>query len=196
MGPLQLWYPSHFGVTIQGARGREGTDHTGSLPLRPISMWISLYIYSCGKSVLLVFRSFSEIVVPYDIVVLLSMREGFAYSASLNLKPAASLLIVNLACLWNVIHWSWYIVPITNVSGWPSHCFLNTALNLNGYIVRLGKGGSVPSLGLRMAGRWTEWVSWGKFSNSPMLPLGNLCSMLPLGKICLSQHHWEHLLNH
>ena len=33
-----------------------------SLPLLPISVWILLSIFSCGKSCLLVFRSFSEIV--------------------------------------------------------------------------------------------------------------------------------------
>ena len=36
-----------------------GLDYTMSLPLLPILLWLLLYNFSCGKSFLLVFRSFS-----------------------------------------------------------------------------------------------------------------------------------------
>ena len=44
------------------------------VPISPVSMWLFLYIYGCRKSVLLVFRSFSEIIFLYVIVVLVSVR--------------------------------------------------------------------------------------------------------------------------
>ena len=39
-----------------------GSGQTASPPLLSISTWLFLFIFSCGKSFLLVFRSFSEIV--------------------------------------------------------------------------------------------------------------------------------------
>ena len=36
-----------------------GLDYTMSPPLLPISLWFLIYIFSCGKSFMLVFRSFS-----------------------------------------------------------------------------------------------------------------------------------------
>ena len=39
-----------------------GLDYTLSLPLLPIQVWFLHYIFSCGKSFLLVFRLFSQIV--------------------------------------------------------------------------------------------------------------------------------------
>ena len=47
-----------------------GPDLSASPPLLAVSMWLTLYVLSCRKSVLLVFRSFSEIVVLYVGVVL------------------------------------------------------------------------------------------------------------------------------
>ena len=35
-------------------------DYTTSLPFLPILLWVLLYIFSCGKSFLLVFRLFSQ----------------------------------------------------------------------------------------------------------------------------------------
>lgn len=35
-------------------------DQTTSLSLLPVSMWLFLYVFSCGRPVLLVFRSVSE----------------------------------------------------------------------------------------------------------------------------------------
>lgn len=45
-----------------------GPVWTMSLPLLPVSRWLFLYILSCVRSVLLVFRSFSEILVLHVVV--------------------------------------------------------------------------------------------------------------------------------
>ena len=42
--------------------GGVGLDYTVSLPLLPISLWLLFYILSCGKSFLVVFSPFSQIV--------------------------------------------------------------------------------------------------------------------------------------
>ena len=43
--------------------GGVGLDYTVSPPLLPVSLWFLLYIFSCEKSFLLVFRSVSSIVI-------------------------------------------------------------------------------------------------------------------------------------
>ena len=57
--PLQLWLFSCLWIACP--RGMN-LDSTVSPLLLPISLWFLLCIFSCGKSFLLVFRSFSSIV--------------------------------------------------------------------------------------------------------------------------------------
>ena len=59
-----------------------GSDRAVSLLLFPTPMWPFLYILSCRKPVLLVFRSFSEIVVLYVVVVLVCPWEGVSSGSS------------------------------------------------------------------------------------------------------------------
>ena len=82
-----------------------GLDYTVCLPLLPLSLWFLLYIFSCRKSFLLVFRSFSSIVALYVFVILVcpweEVSSGSSYSAMLA-PPQYCLL--NLKCLqaWTV----------------------------------------------------------------------------------------------
>ena len=67
-----------------------------SLPLLPILMCLFLYIFSGRKSVLLVFRLSSEVVVLYVVVVLVCLKEevksGSSYFYHLDQEPQAALM--------------------------------------------------------------------------------------------------------
>lgn len=60
---------------ICGGSPHWGLILTMSLPLLPFSMWPSLYVFTCRRSVLPVFRRFSEEVAPYVVVVLICSWE-------------------------------------------------------------------------------------------------------------------------
>lgn len=79
---LLLWGHCTWGVD---------SDSTTSLALLPLQMWPCLYILSCRKSVLLVFRLVSEMVVLYVVAVSVcpwdDMSSGSSYSAILIQIP-------------------------------------------------------------------------------------------------------------
>ena len=80
-----------------------GSDETESQPLLPISVWPSLYILSCRRSVLLVFRLFSQIVVLYILVVLVCpWEEGNSESFySTIIIPTNAEKLCKCCCFWN-----------------------------------------------------------------------------------------------
>ena len=89
--PYSCDIPPFMGWDTTGIMGRVGSDKNTSLPLLPISIWPFLCILSCRKSVLLVFRSFLEIVVLHLIVALVCLWEevtsGSSYSSILVQNP-------------------------------------------------------------------------------------------------------------
>lgn len=78
-GSRSLWYPSHLWVTA-----RRFWFPVMSLPLLLFSVFPFLYIFSCGRALLPVFRLFSVWVAIYVSVALLcpwvGMSSGYSYS--------------------------------------------------------------------------------------------------------------------
>ena len=112
--PPTLW------VTIWGlgGRGRSRLDLVSTPPALKVSVWLFLYVPASSKSVLLVFRWFSEIAVLYVVVALLLMRgcelRIFIFH-HFELESGALLLDANLACPWNVISCGWVHCPPRNI---------------------------------------------------------------------------------
>ena len=63
--PLRWWV-----IAVEGT----GPDETTSPPILTVCMWLYLYIFSCIRSVLLVFTSFSEIILYIIVYFGMSMR--------------------------------------------------------------------------------------------------------------------------
>ena len=78
--------------------GGMGLDCTVSLSLLPISLWFLLYIFSCGKSFLLVLRSFSLTVTLEMVVILVCLCEEVSswssYSAILATPSRTGLFLI------------------------------------------------------------------------------------------------------
>lgn len=70
-----------------------GPGQIASLPLLPISVWILLSIFSCGKSCLLVFRSFSEIVSFWIVATLVCPLE--------KVSPKSSYSAISPTIFWD-----------------------------------------------------------------------------------------------
>ena len=71
-----------------------GPGQTISLPLLPILMWLFLYIPICGKPFLLVFKSFSEVIALYVVLVLGGGKPGIFLVCHLDPKSTYFNLIL------------------------------------------------------------------------------------------------------